>query len=138
MALGNRLIEYSVVLIPTIRIVKFTIRFSTNIIAYHSIEMLTSIVVGVEQSNLLADRVLCFFPPPYKISPRWSCSLQCLEAYPNNPTIVGLRSLCYSAGCLSSKLPEQICNYITNVYLQHSAGCGQDSAGCIATYLSAC
>ena len=31
---GERLIEYSVVLIPTIRIVKFTIRFST--IAYIS------------------------------------------------------------------------------------------------------
>ena len=35
-------------------------------------------------------------------------------------------------GCLSSKLPQQICSYITNVYLQHSAGYGQDSAGCIA------
>ena len=52
-------------------------------------------------------------------------------------TIVGSRSLCYSAGRLSSKLPEQICSYITNVYLQHSAGYGQDSAGCIATNLSA-
>ena len=30
MALGKRLIKYSVVLIPTIRIVKFTIHFSTN------------------------------------------------------------------------------------------------------------
>ena len=30
MALGKRLIEYSVVFIPTIQIVKFTIRFSTN------------------------------------------------------------------------------------------------------------
>ena len=49
--------------------------------------MLTSIVVDAEQSNLLADRaLLCIFPPPYKISPRYSCSLQCLEAYPNNPT----------------------------------------------------
>ena len=51
--------------------------------------------------------------------------------------IVGSCSLCYSAGRLSSKLPEQICSYITNVYLQHSAGCSQDSAGCIATNLSA-
>ena len=48
-----------------------------------------------------------------------------------------LRSLCYSAGRLSSKLPEQICSYITNVYLQHSAGYGQDSAGCIATNFKA-
>ena len=31
MATENRLIEYSVVLVPTIRIVKFTIRFSTNL-----------------------------------------------------------------------------------------------------------
>ena len=30
MALGNRLIEYLVVLIPTIQIVKVTIRFSTS------------------------------------------------------------------------------------------------------------
>ena len=57
--------------------------------------------------------------------------------------IVGSRSLCYSAGRLNSKLPEQFCSYKTNAYLQHSAGCshhsagyGQDSAGCIATNMS--
>ena len=56
MVLGRRLIEYLVVLMPTIQIVKFTICFSTN--------CMLRICLVYRSVNLIVLLCIAFWPPP--------------------------------------------------------------------------